>query len=171
MTARAPLVRTLLDRVEDQPRTSSRDGSGQTPRRRVHRVIAELDHRGAIDDHAAMCLRHAIDAAHPDATEMILIDLRDLTAIDTTGLAMFNAHNANCHARGVEMGLLISDDARVTEAFVLAGLGDTLHYTHTPRPGSTQPVRLLDYAVGVRRGRLARAARRCSPRRPRLWTS
>lgn len=139
---------------------------------RVRRVLCELDDHGEIDSHAALCLRLAIDATRPATTEMILVDLRDLTTITTAGLALFARHNAACHARGMELGLLVSAHERhhrIAEAFVLGGLGDTLRYTHErdPPARTARPVRLLDHARTVRRGRLARAARRYSPRRPR----
>lgn len=135
---------------------------------RVHRVTCELDVRGEIDAHAAMCLHQAIEAERAAPFEMVLVDLRDLTTISPDGLALFRAHNADCHAHGIELGLLISDHERhdeVAEAFVLAGLGDALQYAVEPRPPVTpRPVRLLHDVHGARRGRLARAARRVSPR-------
>lgn len=132
--------------------------------RRVHWVTCELDARGEIDAHAAMCLRHAIAGADRVATEMILIDLRDLSAIDSGRLALFRTHQAGCRARGIALGLLISGHdrhAHIADAFVLAGLGDALHYTREPR----RTVRLLEAVQSGRRGRLARIARRVGPSR------
>ena len=137
----------------------------------VHRVIRELDARGEIDAHAAMCLHHAIGAASARAIEMILVDLRDLTAINPAGLALLTAHHANCHAHGVEFGLLIRGDERhdpVAEAFVLAGLGDALQYTCEPGvPTTAHPVRQPYGVHSVRRGPPARATRRVALRRRR----
>lgn len=132
--------------------------------RRVRCVTCELDARGEIDAHAAMCLRHAIAGADRGATAMILIDLRDLSAIDPGRLALFRTHKADCRARGIALGLLISGherNAHIAAAFVLAGLGDALRYTQEPR----RPVRLLEAAQRGRRGRLARVARRFGPSR------
>ena len=138
---------------------------------RVHRVICELDVRGEIDAHAAMCLHHAIGAASAQAIEMILVDLRDLTAIGPVGLALFTAHDANCRAHGIELGLLISGDEchdRVAEAFVLAGLADALQYACEPSaPAPPRPARQLYGEQSVRRRGLARAARSVTSRRRR----
>lgn len=54
-----------------------------------------------------MCLRHAIDAARTAAIEIVLVDLRDLTAVNAAGLALGRAHTAGCHAHGMDLGLLI----------------------------------------------------------------
>jgi anti-anti-sigma factor len=138
---------------------------------RVHHVVAELDARGEIDEHAAICLRCAIDGAQPSTTELVLVDLRDLTAIDDAGLRLFATRNADCNARGMEMGLLISGHERhdeIHEAFVLAGLGDALHHTSNARvPAAAQPAGPHDRAQGMRTRRFAQAARRVSSRRPR----
>lgn len=142
-----------------------------TPGARVHRVVAELDRRGEIDAHAALCLRHAIDVAHAGPVETILVDLRDLTAINPIGVALFRAHEVDCRSHGQTLGLLISGDERqrhVANAFARGGLADTLHYTGRPRPPAIERrLGLIDPAASVRRGRLARAARRVSPRRLR----
>jgi anti-anti-sigma factor len=95
-------------------------------------VIAELDVRGEIDDHAAMCLRQAIEA-HGGAAAMILVDLRELTAIDGGGLELFVRQHAGCRTRGIELGLLICGDARqnaIARAFDAAGLGDQLQFAY-----------------------------------------
>ena len=95
-------------------------------------MIAELDARGEIDGHAAMCLRHAIDGAASPSARRILVDLRDLNAIDGTGLELFAEGHASCLARGVELGLLLSGRARhtaIAQAFVDAGLGEQLRFT------------------------------------------
>lgn len=99
-------------------------------------VIAELDARGEIDGHAAMCLRHAIDGAASPSTRRILVDLRDLDAIDRAGLELFAEGLASCRARAVELSLLLSSRARhaaIAQAFVDAGLGEQLRFTG-PRP-------------------------------------
>jgi anti-anti-sigma factor len=98
------------------------------------RVIAELDVHGEIDDHAAMCLRQAIEA-HGAAAGMILVDLRELAAIDAGGLELFVRHDADCRTRGIELGLLICADARqnaIARAFDAAGLGDQLQFAYVP---------------------------------------
>jgi anti-anti-sigma regulatory factor len=130
----------------------------------VQRAITELDADGAIDEHTALCLRHAIEAADSGAIDMILVDLRDVTAISAADLALLTAHSTACDARGIGLGLLISLDERhdqIAEAFVLGGLGDQLHYTHQRRgPAASRAGSMLDPAPNVRRSRLARCARR-----------
>jgi anti-anti-sigma factor len=137
-------------------------------RRRVHWVVVELDARGEIDAHAAMCLRHAIGEARAGAIELVLVDLRDLAGIDSAGLALLTTHNARCQAHGMDLGLLIRSGGghdTVAEAFVLAGLGHALHYAADRRPPAAPlPVRRLEAGRCARRGPLGRVARRVSLR-------
>lgn len=100
-------------------------------------IIAELDVDGTIDEHAALCLRLAIEDARACPSSTILVDLRELTAIDAAGVALFVCHDADCRARGVELGLLICGDARhdqIARAFDEAGLGDQLQFTCEAEP-------------------------------------
>jgi anti-anti-sigma regulatory factor len=100
-------------------------------------VIAELDVDGRIDEHAALCLRLAIEDPRAGPSTTILVDLRELTAIDAGGVDLFVRHDADCRARGVELGLLICGDARhdqIARAFDEAGLGDQLQFTCEPAP-------------------------------------
>jgi anti-anti-sigma factor len=103
-------------------------------------VIAELDAGGEIDDHAAMCLRQAIEA-HGSAAAPILVDRRELSAIDGVGLELFVRHHADCRTRGIELGLLICGDARqraIARAFDAAGLGDQLQFVRASA-GTSEP--------------------------------
>lgn len=70
-------------------------------------VVAELDGRGRIDDHAAMCLRQAIDGHRMRAGRIVVVDLRDLTGIDGRGLALLTQARADCTARRVRLRLLM----------------------------------------------------------------
>lgn len=137
---------------------------------RVHRVIPELDARGEIDSHAAMCLRLAIQDARTDAFESVLVDLRDLIAIDSAGLALFGVHDSDCDAHGVTLELLLSGDTRhaeLAEAFVRAGLGDMLRYADEPEvPAVADHVGLRVRAGAARARRLALRAR-LAPQRER----
>ena len=132
-------------------------------------VIAELDVDGNIDEHAAMCLQHAIEGARAGACATILVDLRELTAIDANGVELFVRHDATCRARSMELGLLICGDARhdeIARAFDEAGLGDQLQFTIEPGPPPRAPrtrarprrvcvawLRHLSLASAPRRGR------------------
>ena len=129
---------------------------------RVHWVVAELDARGEIDAHAALCLRHAIGAAHTRAVQTILVDLRDLTAINRVGVALLRAHAVDCQAHDQALGLLISGEERhrqIAEALERGGLGDALHYTDEP------PCRAPRSACGssIRRRASAAGAWRAPP--------
>ena len=127
-------------------------------RRRVHWVVVELDAHGEIDAHAAMCLRQAIGQAPAGAIGMVLVDLRDLTAINAAGVALLTTHQARCQAHGIDLGLLIRGGGghdQVAEALVRAGLGHALHYAADRHPPATgPPVRQLDGGRGVVGGRL-----------------
>jgi len=61
-------------------------------------VIPELDARGEIDRHAAMCLQHTIHGAPANGTRAIVIDLRDLTSIDAPALEIFVRAHVECQA-------------------------------------------------------------------------
>jgi anti-anti-sigma regulatory factor len=133
-------------------------------------IIAELDVDGTIDEHAAMCLRLAIEDAPAGASATVLVDLRELTAIDADGVELFVRHDATCRAHGVELGLLICGEARhdeIASAFDEAGLGDQLQFTIEPAPPPRAPrmpappqrgvsvawLRSLSPATAPRRGR------------------
>ena len=106
-------------------------------RARPRWISAELDVDGKIDEHAALCLRLAIEDVRAGPSTTILVDLRELTAIDAGGVDLFVRHDADCRARGVELGLLICGDARhdqIARAFDEAGLGDQLQFTCEPGP-------------------------------------
>ena len=124
------------------PRARPDDSPFAVPSRQPHWVIAELDARGEIDAHAAMCLSHGIDAGLTANVKAIVIDLRDLTAIDATGLALFVRARADCQARGAELGLLMSGRAShvpIAYAFASVGLGGQLDYTGEP-PAPVTPL-------------------------------
>ena len=137
----------------------------------MHQVVAELDARGEIDGHAAMCLRQAIRETCAGAIELVLVDLRDLTAIGPDGLELLRDQKTDCQAHGVALGVLISGgerQARLAAAFVLEGLGDALHYAAdaaVPSPPGRNRRRLR--ARGRHAGQFARAGARSWSRRPR----
>jgi anti-anti-sigma factor len=102
---------------------------------RPHWVIPELDARGEIDAHAAMCLQHTILGAPTSGARAIVVDLRDLTSIDAAALELFVRAQADCRARGTDLGLLISGHAThdaIANAFGSAGLADQLQFTCEP---------------------------------------
>ena len=74
-------------------------------------IVAELGARGEIDDHAALCLRNALDATDAGATETVWVDLRDLLGLDAAALAMLAQESADCRVRGFELAVLLSGHA------------------------------------------------------------
>lgn len=134
-------------------------------------VIAELDVDGRIDEHAAMCLRHAIEGARAGPSATILVDLRELSAIDAGGVELFVHHDAVCREHGVELGLLICGDSRhdeIARAFDEAGLGDQLQFTYEPGP---PPPRASRRRTGLPRASVAwlrQLSAASAPRRGRV---
>jgi anti-anti-sigma factor len=96
--------------------------------RRPRWIVAELDVRGEIDAHAALCLHNAVDAAPAGVGADLLVDLRDLTAIDDDGLRLLVELRAGCRVRAIGLELLICGDAHhdaIAGAFDVAGLAYT----------------------------------------------
>lgn len=92
--------------------------------RRAHErwIVAELDARGELDAHAALCLRNALDATDAAATDTVWVDLRDLLALDAAALAQ---ESADCRAHGFELAVLLSCHALhdpIAERLADAGL-------------------------------------------------
>jgi ABC-type transporter Mla MlaB component len=98
---------------------------------RPHRLVTELDAHGAIDRHATMCLKNAIEDALSAGAEMVVVDLRDLVSIDTRALALFGWARTACHGCDAQLGLLISGAPRhyaIAAAFNESGLGEQLRF-------------------------------------------
>lgn len=96
--------------------------------RRPRWIVAELDVRGEIDAHAAMCLHNAVDAAPAGVGVDLLVDLRDLTTIDDDGLRLLIELRAGRRVRAIGLELLICGDAHhdaIAGAFDVAGLAYT----------------------------------------------
>jgi anti-anti-sigma factor len=99
-------------------------------------IVAELDVHGEIDAHAAICLRNAVDAARGGLDAVLLVDLRDLTAIDDDGLRLLVELQADSRVRRIGLELLICADARhdaIAGAFETAGL---TYARSAPRAGA-----------------------------------
>jgi anti-anti-sigma factor len=123
-------------------------------RARARWIVVELDARGEIDEHAAMCLQFSVRGAVEAQARAIVIDLRDLMAIDAPGVALFERADADCRARGISLGLLISADQR-----------------HDAIAGDLEAAGLVDRLLfAVARDAVdARAATRRWIARPRVW--
>ena len=106
--------------MEAIPPKSTHEGD-----RRPRWIVAELDVHGEIDAHAAMCLHNAVDAAPVGVGAGLLVDLRDLTAVDDDALRLLVELRAGCRVRAVGLELLICGDAHhdaIAGAFDVAGL-------------------------------------------------
>lgn len=126
------------------PQDTQADGVRTDRLNPVHWVIPELDADGQIDGHAAMCLRVAItEAVAVDAAD-ILIDLRDLTALDEDAIALLRwAHDA-CRAHALHLDLLVGVRAphdTLAQALTRAGLTTQPFVDRAGRIGAHAPVR------------------------------
>ena len=102
------------------PPTPPHEGNG-----RPRWIVAELDVHGEVDAHAAMCLRNAVEGARAGLDAVLLVDLRDLTAIGDDGLRLLVELRSGSHPRQIGLELLICADARhdaIAGAFEAAGL-------------------------------------------------
>lgn len=79
--------------------------------RRSRLVIAELDARGEIDSHAAMCLRFTIEDLLAHGASEIVIDLRDLTGLDARAIALLHEARRVAAAAGVPFSLLVDEQS------------------------------------------------------------
>ena len=141
------------DPVEANARRANIDGA--------HRVIAELDVHGEIDSHAAMCLQLTITDVAAGTAVAIIIDLRDLIAIDEAAIAVLKRAQDVCRGRGIHLGLLIGvrgPQDTLAHALGRAGLTTQSHVDdQRPPPRPTPPrrerLRLLPASTSARGAR------------------
>ena len=67
-----------------------------------------------------------LNAALRDARGDVVLDLRDVTFVDSTGLAVLVAHRRTCRTRGSVLRIECPTSPNVLRAFALAGFGATL---------------------------------------------
>jgi anti-anti-sigma factor len=126
-------------------------------------VIAELDVKGEIDAHAAMCLRFAIEDACIAPGAQILVDLRELTTIGAAALELFVSEDERCRASDAQLGILICADTRqqaIVTSFTRAGLGDRLRFSPQPARPPAPPPTVRRRTAGVRWSRRPATAHR-----------
>jgi len=74
-------------------------------------VVLELDARGTIDDHAALCLRLAVAGALAMGTARIVVDLRDLCVVDAHAITLLEQLRADCEAHATRLRRLACEHA------------------------------------------------------------
>lgn len=108
----------------------------------------------SLDEHAAMCLRLATE--HPGtgaARTRIVIDLRDLTAVDARAVGLLDAATADCRAREDCLTLLLRHGAAHRAiADVFAAAGFAVERADHAAPISPQAPRAPRLPVGWRPG-------------------
>ena len=92
--------------------------------------MLELDARGEIDDHAAMCLRDAVGGALAMGAVKIVVDLRDLCAVDARVVTLIEQLHADCEANATTLRLLVCEH---THDDTMAGLCDPARRHVEPR--------------------------------------
>ncbi len=78
---------------------------------------------GEVDLATAPELRDRLDAAIGHGNDRVVVDLRDVTFIDSTGLGMLIRAFNQCKERGVRFSLVIAE-ARILKVFEITGLTD-----------------------------------------------
>jgi anti-anti-sigma regulatory factor len=114
-------------------------------------VVLELDARGEIDDHAAMCLRHVVAGALVMGALRIVVDLRDLCAVDARVVTLLEQLHADCEANATTLRLLVCER---TDDDTIAGLCDPARRHGEPRTAD-RALRPVGVATRSRRVRPA----------------
>jgi len=87
--------------------------------------------RGEVDLGTVDTLRHHIDRCVAAGHKRVVLDLRDVTFMDSTGLHLILETDAAARAAEWELRL-IQGPARVQRVFELAGLRDRLPFVEAP---------------------------------------
>jgi anti-sigma B factor antagonist len=138
-------LRLVHDAVKRAPR---RDAPGF----QVHHVLSATRHtlvlRGELDLASASTLAHTLARIPMDATTSLLLDLRALTFIDSTGVCSILVIHTLCAERDCNL-VLIPGPARVRRVFELCGLLDYLPFADGASAG-------LEHSGGELEGRRRR---------------
>jgi anti-sigma B factor antagonist len=87
--------------------------------------------RGEIDLATVDCIRRHIDQCVADGCKRVVLDLRDVTFMDSTGLHLILETAAAARAAEWELRL-IEGPVRVERVFQLSGIRDALPFVETP---------------------------------------
>ncbi|HEY4895125.1 MAG TPA: STAS domain-containing protein [Solirubrobacteraceae bacterium] len=97
--------------------------------REVDRVVLSLD--GELDMASAPLLQSALEDAHLAAPEMVVLDLRRLQFVDSTGLRIILAARNRCRERGQELAVTRGSE-QVERLLSVTGLSDHLQTVAAP---------------------------------------
>ena len=97
--------------------------------READRVVLSLD--GELDMASAPLLQSALEDAHLAAPEMVVLDLRRLQFVDSTGLRIILAARNRCRERGQELAVTRGSE-QVERLLSVTGLSDHLQTVAAP---------------------------------------
>jgi anti-sigma B factor antagonist len=78
----------------------------------------------------------ALQDAHADDSRLVVVDLSELTFIDSSGLHALVSGHELCRARGQELRV-VPGPANIQRLFELAGLNEVLSFAGAPPSGDT----------------------------------
>lgn len=96
-----------------------------------------LEVSGELDLAAAASLEEELERALSSGSQLIVIDLKDLDFIDSTGLSVLVRAHQQAQEAGLEMGL-VNPGAQVERLLSLTGLASRLTLSDSLRQGLSQ---------------------------------
>lgn len=93
------------------------------------RIIISLD--GELDMASAPLLQAALENAEADAAPVLVLDLRELRFMDSTGLRIILWARERLRSRGHELALTVGS-SQVQRLLSVSGVGDHLRVIATP---------------------------------------
>jgi anti-sigma B factor antagonist len=102
---------------------------------RGHAQVLEVS--GELDLAAAASLEEELDRALSSGSQVIVIDLKELDFIDSTGLSVLVRAHQRAHETGLEMGL-VNPGAQVERLLSLTGLAARLTLSDSLRDALSQ---------------------------------
>ena len=115
--------------------------NGQHPYLTVEVTSTPEAHTVALSGEADLLGAPSIEAAVVDATseaQRIIVDLRNLTFIDSSGLRALMRSHEHCSARGVEMRVIPGPE-NVQRLFELSGMNEILPFCDPDLAGNAPP--------------------------------
>ncbi len=93
------------------------------------RIVISLD--GELDMASAPLLQAALENAETDAASVLVLDLRELRFMDSTGLRIILWAHERLHGRGQELALT-TGSSQVQRLLSVSGVGEHLRVIATP---------------------------------------